>query len=60
LIRLTCAWLWASETRGPDAAFVGIVGSSAANFNFDLGTRFWLLQSNNYTGGRALPVRSGK
>ena len=49
LIRLTCSWAWASETRGSDAAF----------FNFDIGLRGWGHQSNG-NGTRALPVRSGK
>jgi hypothetical protein len=48
LIRLTCIWVWASDTRG-----------SAAIVNFDLGDRFWGLQSGDYAY-RALPVRSGK
>ena len=49
LIRLTCVWAWASETRGSDAAF----------FYFNSGIRGWNFQSYaNIT--RALPVRSGK
>jgi len=49
LIRLTCIWAWASETRGSDAAV----------FRFYDGLRYWGRQSG---GGddRALPVRSGK
>jgi len=49
LIRFTCYWAWASETRGSDAA----------NFVFRNGVRYWDPQSHrsNY---RALPVRSGK
>ncbi len=49
LIRLNCAWGWASETRGSDAAY----------FNFYSGERYWDLQSYVYYY-RALPVRSGK
>ena len=48
LIRLTCIWVWASDTRG-----------SAAIVNFDLGDRLWCLQSGDYAY-RALPVRPGK
>ncbi|TRZ78106.1 MAG: DUF1566 domain-containing protein [Deltaproteobacteria bacterium] len=49
-IRLTCTWVWASETRG----------SGAAYFNFNLGhRRHWRYQSHD-TFFRALPVRSGK
>jgi hypothetical protein len=49
LIRLTCNWTWASETRGSEAAL----------FIFFGGNRFWLPQSSD-TVIRALPVRSGK
>jgi hypothetical protein len=49
LIRLTCAWVWASETRGSDAA----------NFDFYSGKQNWSHQSIEYDN-RALPVRSGK
>jgi len=49
LIRLTCSYLWSSETRGSDAA----------NFSFSNGKRGWKHQS--YDGYyRALPVRFGK
>ncbi|MCX5828478.1 MAG: DUF1566 domain-containing protein [Deltaproteobacteria bacterium] len=49
LIRLTCYWVWASETRD----------SAAAIFTFYTGRRAWSLRSlDNYY--RALPVRSGK
>jgi hypothetical protein len=48
-IRLTCCCPWASETRGPDAAY----------FSFNYGLRYWYPKS--YVSlGRALPVRSGK
>jgi hypothetical protein len=49
LIRLTCTWVWASETRV----------SSAANLNFGHGSRYWLPQFGGIDS-RALPVRSGK
>jgi hypothetical protein len=49
LIRLTCAWVWASEKRGSDAA----------NFDFYAGKQNWSHQSIDYES-RALPVRSGK
>ena len=49
LIRLSCTWAWASETRGSDAAY----------FNFSSGLRVWLHQSYGYDY-RALPVRSVK
>ena len=49
LIRLTCYWAWASETRGSDAVY----------FNFNLGGRDWYPQSLGIYV-RALPVRSGK
>ena len=48
LIDITCRAIWASETRGSDAA----------NFGFGTGARYWHLQSFGFT--RALPVRSGK
>ena len=49
LIRLTCHWLWASETGG----------DAAAGYNFADGDRFTTSQSgaNKF---RVLPVRSGK
>ncbi len=49
LIRLTCYWAWASETRGSEAAY----------FDFGSGTRGWSHRSYDF-GGRAFPVRSGK
>ena len=49
LIRLTCAWVWASETHR----------SVAANFSFNGGNQLWDNQSNT-NGYRVLPVRSGK
>jgi len=49
LIRLTCYWVWASETRG----------SIAARLYFGDGGRIWGPQSGS-NGGRVLPVRSGK
>jgi hypothetical protein len=49
LIRLTCFWAWASETRGSDAADFGFTGDG----------RFWHPQLDA-TGARALPVRSVK
>jgi len=49
LVHLTGSWIWASETRG----------SEAASFNFFSGSRYWSYQSYD-TFGRALPVRSGK
>jgi len=49
LIRLTCVWVWASETNVPDSA----------NFNFNYGNRSWDHQSYG-SSARALPVRSGK
>jgi hypothetical protein len=48
LIRLSCWWGWASETRG----------SEAASYYFYPGARNWNLKSDNST--RALPVRSVK
>ena len=60
LIRLTCTWVWAAETRG----------STGANLDFNPGYRNWLPPSSagarNWTPksesfyGRALPVRSAK
>jgi hypothetical protein len=47
LIRLTCAWVWASETRGSAAAF----------FTFIDGEHHWHPQSH-FNFSRALPVRS--
>ena len=49
LIRLTCSWTWASETRG----------SEAAGFYFNNGLRSWNLQSYGYYS-RVLPVRSAR
>ena len=49
LIDITCFALWASETRGSDAAV----------FNFGNGLRYWYHQSNGNLF-RALPVRFGK
>jgi hypothetical protein len=49
LIRLSCTWVWASETRGSDAAF----------FGFYEGFRNWDHQPNDSLI-RALPVRSIK
>ncbi|MCX5820887.1 MAG: caspase family protein [Deltaproteobacteria bacterium] len=49
LIHLTCFFLWASETRGAEAAY----------FSFLNGYRNWFPQSGAING-RALPVRSGK
>jgi len=48
-IKKTGNYVWASETRGSDAA----------NFNFDYGLRNWYFQYID-GNGRALPVRSGK
>jgi hypothetical protein len=48
-IKLTGGWVWASETRGSDAA----------SFDFDTGKRFWAPQSSDLYY-RALPVRAGK
>jgi hypothetical protein len=48
LIHMTCSFLWASETRGFEAA----------GFTFDTGDLVWGLQSGS--GGRAIPVRSDK
>lgn len=50
LINMTSDGVWSSETRG----------SKAAEFWFGLGCVQWLLQSYDYTSGRALPVRTGK
>ena len=50
LIRFTSTLVYASETRGSDAA----------DFNFYTGRRDWSHQSIVGSGGRALPVRSGK
>jgi len=49
LIRLTCSWVWASETRS----------SAAAYFEFYGGERLWYNRSGGNVS-RALPVRSGK
>ena len=48
-IKLTMTWVWASETRGSSAAYVG----------FDVGEQDWGPQSISNTY-RALPVRSCK
>lgn len=48
-IGLTCAWAWASDKRGSDAAL----------FFFTDGRRIWRHQSFSYLY-RVLPVRSGK
>jgi hypothetical protein len=48
LIRLSCTWAWASETRG----------SGAAGFIFNNGARSWDPQSSK--ANRVLPVRSAK
>ncbi|MFH1985408.1 MAG: caspase family protein [Pseudomonadota bacterium] len=50
LIDITCYVAWASESRG----------SEAAVFNFGLGNRYWLHQSDDISESRALPVRSGR
>ncbi len=52
LLDLTCNWVWASETRG----------SEAAAFWFSVGIRYWRppVQRLQQYGYRALPVRSGK
>jgi hypothetical protein len=44
------SWIWASETRG----------SEAAGFDFHSGGRGWLPPSYYFLGTRALPVRFGK
>lgn len=49
LIHITCFGVWASETRGSDAAL----------FDFNAGKRLWFLQSHDF-GARALPVRNAK
>jgi hypothetical protein len=49
LIRLTCSYLWASETRD----------SEAASFLFTYGRRYWSPQSSGSIS-RTLAVRSGK
>lgn len=49
LIQLTCKWVWASETRGSNAAY----------FNFMDGHRPWV-SSWDGVGMRVIPVRSGK
>ena len=50
LIRFSHTWVWASETRG----------SEAAAFYFTGGNRVWARQTYFNAGRRALPVRSGK
>ena len=47
LIELSTGYPWASETRGPDAAY----------FHFNNGYRYWIGQSYSYHDGSALPVR---
>jgi hypothetical protein len=49
IIKLPAGWIWASETRGSDAAV----------FGFSDGERHWDNRSNDI-GNRTLPVRSGK
>ena len=49
LIRLTCGFVWASETRDPDAA----------GFSFSENTREWPMKVLG-DSNRALPVRSSK
>ncbi len=50
VIKKTAEYVWASETRGSDAAY----------FTFFNGTRYWRSQSYSSSFSRALPVRSGK
>jgi uncharacterized protein YdbL (DUF1318 family) len=50
LIRLSCTWVWASETKDN--------GSAAAFVLFSYGARYWYLPSVS-PNRRALPVRSG-
>ncbi len=50
LIKLTCGWVWAKETKDD--------GSRAANFGFDGGGRYWGPPGFDYYV-RALPVRVG-
>jgi len=50
LIRVRCGWVWASETRGDQAAY----------FLFYNAKRSWNSQSDVSYNFRALPVRSGK
>jgi hypothetical protein len=50
LIHVRCGWVWASETRGDQAAY----------FLFYDGKRKWCSQSDVSYNLRALPVRSGK
>ncbi len=47
LIRLTCTWVWASETRGAEGASI----------YFSKGSRMWARRSFHF---QALPVRSAK
>jgi len=49
LLDLTCSWVWASETRGSDAA----------GFGFGIGVKIWSPQPDGDVN-RALPVRAGK
>jgi len=49
LIRVSCTWTWASDTRGADAA----------NFLFDSGHRYWSDRSGD-DSYRVLPVGSSK
>ena len=50
LIRLSCAWEWASETRS---------ANEAARFHFGSGSRLWDSELRD-RNGRVLPVRSAK
>ena len=50
LILITKWWIWASETRGSDAA----------NFNIALGMPGWVPQLTDAAGRRVIPVRSVK
>jgi Protein of unknown function (DUF1566). len=50
LIHVRCGWVWASETRGDQAAY----------FLFYNGKQKWCSQSDISYNLRALPVRSGK
>jgi hypothetical protein len=50
LIRVRCGWVWASETRGDEAAY----------FLFYDGKRNWNSKSNISYNFRTIPVRSSK
>ncbi len=50
LIRLSCTWVWASDTKDN--------GSAAAHVHFNHGARYWTPPSYSFLN-RALPVRSG-